>query len=129
MRKPCAHDGEMTWHLATNEDGWECEECGETLGFRPDLDRSYTYEKAASVIFWAHESKLVYVSNGEMGMIIAENLSRRAELEDTYDQYSLLKFLLEDPNFNRHAAFWRNRAERYLMGGEPIRQEQEALPF
>ena len=125
------HEHDYWWQLVgPNEEGWACHDCDEKLGFRPDLDRSYTELKASGILFEFHEAKLIYVSNGTMGMVIAENVAQRCHAENTYDQQSILRFILEDPNLSEtHAEFWRNRATRYLMGGEPIRPEQDALAF
>jgi hypothetical protein len=125
---PCEHTA-PTWdpHHGPNEEGWGCDDCAETLGYRPDLDRSDTYEKVRSTLFWFHDSKLIYISNGTMSDIVAENVAQRCARENRYDQWTILRFILEDPNLATHGDFWANRAERYLLGGEPIRQEQEAL--
>ena len=130
----CEHD-ELTWRAATprrealNEEAWECIDCGTVLGFRPDLDRSHTEIKAHCILLDFHESKLIYVSNGTMGQIIADNVAARCRAENRYDQDSILRFILADPNMNPASTFWQNRAERWLLGGEPIREGQEALPF
>lgn len=112
-----------------NEDGWQCESCGAELGFRPDLDREYTYAKVRGILLDFHESKLIYISNGQMGDIVAWNVASRCEQDNLYDQHTILAYILADPNMRTHAPFWANRATRYLMGGEPIRNEQEALAF
>jgi hypothetical protein len=112
-----------------NEDAWRCDDCPEVLGFRPDLDRRATFTKVRGILLDFHESNLIYISNGTMGDIIAENVVSRCCDTNRYDQWSILAFILEDPNMASHAPFWQNRAERWLLGGEPIRDEQDALPF
>jgi hypothetical protein len=111
-----------------NEDGWRCNNCDEVLGFRPDLDRSHAGLKVSGILFEFHMANLIYISNGTMGEVITENVVHRCREANTYDQQSILRLILEDPNLSEtHAAFWQNRAERWLLGGEPIRDEQESL--
>lgn len=125
----CEHD-ELVWRPRINEDGWGCYGCDTELGFRPDLDRDVTDLKVHCLLLDFHESKLLYISNSEMGAIVVTNVALRCTRENTYDQQSILRFILDDPNVAReHAQFWRTRAERHLLGAEPIRDEQEALPF
>jgi hypothetical protein len=130
----CEHE-DLTWRAATpkrealNEAGWECLDCDADLGFRPDLDRSHTEIKTHCILMDFHESKLIYVSNGTMGEVIASNVAWRCRIENRYDQKSILRFILDDANMNPGSTFWQNRAERWLLGGEPIRDEQAAIPF
>lgn len=129
MPDPCEHD-DLWWKLAgPNEEGWACHDCDVELGFRPDLDRSHTELKVSGLVFEFHHSQLIYISNGTMGEIIAENVAGRCREENRYDQFSILVFILEDPNLDsaHRGTFWQNRAERWLLGGEPIRDGQEAL--
>lgn len=124
----CEHDDLVWWLDSCTEAGWGCHDCDAKLGFRPDLDRSHIELKCHGIVFEFHLAKLIYISNGTMGEIVAENVAARCRSENIYDQQSILKFILEDPNIERgHAAFWQNRAERTLLGGEPIREGQEAL--
>ena len=123
---------DVFWNPATNEDGWTCLDCckpGENLGYRPDFDQDRIERKTWCLLQSFHEAKLIYVSNGTMGEIVAENVGRRCRVEGVYDQYSILRFILEDPNMAGHADFWKTRAERHRLGAEPIRHDQEALPF
>ncbi len=135
MTDACEHR-DVTWYAADaerralNEAAWTCLDCEADLGFRPDLDRSHTEIKARCILADCHESRLIYVSNGTMGDGIAFNVARRCIEVNRYDQWSILAFILADPNLDDHGAFWQNRAERWLLGGdEPIRSEQEALAF
>ena len=132
----CCATPEPTWYgamptrEALNEEAWQCLGCGAQLGFRPDLDREHTYMKVRCILTDFHESKLIYVSNGTIGGIVACTVAARCQETNRYDQQSILEFILSEPNMSAtHATFWQNRATRYLMGGEPIRDEQEALPF
>lgn len=125
----CEH-GDLWWRLAgPNEEGWTCHDCGAELGFRPDLDRSHTELKVHGLVFAFHESELIYISNGTMGEVIAENVAVRCREKNIYDQLSILRLILDDPNMQPESPFWQNRAERWLLGGEPVHEEQEALPF
>ncbi len=128
----CDHSLELlepVWRLATNEDGWECLECNQNLGFRPDIDRAFTDVKVGCILLEFHEAKLIYVSNGTESMIITDNVTARCHAENFYDQKHILRFILEDPNMLPDSTFWRTRAERELMGAEPIRDGQVALPL
>lgn len=130
----CEHE-DLNWRatedkrMALNEEGWQCLDCSDVFGFRPDLDRENTYEKVRCILMDFHESNLIYISNGTEGDIIAANVAQRCAAANVYDQWSILRYILEDPNLLSHRQFWQNRAERWLLGGEPIRPEQEAIPF
>jgi hypothetical protein len=125
----CGHT-DIIWRLdSCTEEGWGCLYCDVKLGFRPDLDRSHTELKVNGILFDFHEAKLIYVSNGTMGEIISENVAVRCRTENRYDQKSILRFIMDDPNMMPKSTFWQNRAERWSLGGETIREEQEGLPF
>ncbi len=130
----CEHE-DLNWRaaedkrMALNEEGWECLDCDEVFGFRPDLDRSHIEIKVYCILMGFHESNLIYISNGTMGEIITSNVAARCRDERKYDQKNILRFILDDPNMQPDSVFWQNRAERWLLGGEPIRPEQEAIPF
>ena len=119
----CKHEN-LNWRAASdkreslNEEGWECIDCDAVLGFRPDLDRSHAELKAYCIMQDFHESKLIYVSNGTMGELIAANVAAQCLAVEMFDQQTILKFILEDPNMNSHGEFWRNRSVRWL--GLPV---------
>ena len=117
----CSHEAHL-WALDTcTEAGWQCADCGAVLGYRPDLDRAQAFEKVRSILFWAHESRLVYVSNGTMGEVVAYNVAARCVTEGLFDSYSILRFILEDPNMASHAAYWQGRAaERCSTCGKAL---------
>lgn len=125
----CDHSQGLFWFLCVNEEGWKCVDCDTALGFRPDLDRQLTFLKVRNILSDFHESKLIYISNGTMGDVIAENVAARCAEENQYDQDYILRFILADPNMQPESTFWQTRAERWLLGAEPIRPEQDALPF
>lgn len=124
----CEHNA-PTWYPCVNEEGWACLDCDVKFGFRPDLDREWTEMKVRALVMDFHESKLIYISNGTMGDVIAVNVAYRCAETGQYDQWSILEYILQDPNVSGHGAFWKNRAERFMLGGEPIRREQEPLAF
>lgn len=111
----CNHPAtECYWRLdACSEEGWHCS-CGAPLGFRPDLDRERVEEKVDSVLLMAHETDFLHVSNGTEGAIITANVAQRCRQENRFDQLSILRFILDDPNIGleSHAAFWRKEALR-----------------
>jgi hypothetical protein len=45
-----------------------------------------------------------------MGDIIAHHVAARCREGDRYDQWSILAFILDDPNLNTHGQFWQDRA-------------------
>jgi hypothetical protein len=111
LPKLCGHDSEyVRWELApVNEDGWRCDRCGK-LGYRPDLDRKWVEEKCSAVLFWLDLHEFINVSNGTMGEVLAIDAADRCRKEDRYDQYSIVRFILDDPNLAIHADYWAQRA-------------------
>lgn len=105
---------EHKWLPATNEDGWRCGWCSGGLGFRPDLDRELLDEKVGALLFWLHEAKIVYVSNGTQGEVVTENVATLARGLGQFDQYSLVGLILKDPNLAGHADYWAGEARRWL---------------
>lgn len=124
IERPCCASPEPAWYPATNEDGWKCLACGKELGFRPDLDQRCAYEKISGLLMELQEREFVYVSNGTEGDIVTENVLTAIRDAGTYDQYSILKAILDEPNIGteRHAEFWHKRAETWL------KERQEAKP-
>jgi hypothetical protein len=118
----CAHPDETLYWVvnekheaACNEAGWFCGNCSALLGFRPDLDRSEAEVKVQSVLLRLHDTGFVYVSNGTQGDLVIEHVARRCEEQNAYDQYSILRFLLEDPNLGgTHAGFWQKEARDWF---------------
>ncbi len=115
----CNHP-DLTWRSvsdqreALDEAAWVCLNCDAVLGFCPDLDRSHTEIKTHCILLDFHESKLIYVSNGITGLVIAENVAARCHEQNRYDQWSILAFILDDPNLNTHGKFWQDKAREQL---------------
>lgn len=107
----CDHEKGACWFPATNEDGWRCMDCGEALGFRPDLDEKLIDVKVSNLLMDLDEADLVHVSNGTMGQIISEGVARECRQEGLLDQGSILRKLIADPNFDS-AEFWQKRRAR-----------------
>src|SRR4051812_43195141 len=103
----CSH-ADIIWcavdhqRRALNEAAWKCMSCLAELGYRPDLDRAHTHTKVHGVLLDFHESQLIYVSNSEMGEVITSNVVRRCQQTDRYDQWTILEYILQDPNMNTH---------------------------
>ncbi|TMC48539.1 MAG: hypothetical protein E6J20_18710 [Chloroflexi bacterium] len=114
----CPH-AELIWRSASDqrealdEAAWVCLDCDTVLGLRPDLDRSHTEIKTHCIPLDFHELKLIYVSNGTMGLVIAENVAARCREQNRYDQWSILAFILDDRNLNTHGQFWQDRAREF----------------
>jgi hypothetical protein len=104
------------WHLAgCNEDGWKCAECGTLLGsdgFSPQFDREHTSDKVDTILFWLHEHDFTYVSNSDQGASMVAMVVRRCHAENTFDQQSIVKFLIDTDT--THAAFWRGQAKQTM---------------
>ena len=120
----CTHPAtECYWQLdACTEEGWRCS-CDADLGFRPDLDRELTEAKVDAILTMAHETDFLHVSNGTEGEIITAAVAQRCRQENRFDQLSILRFILEDPNINlaEHADYWQRRAD----GREPASPTME----
>lgn len=101
------------WRLAHNEDGWWCERCSSNLGYRPDLDQAYIYEKVEAVLLWLHEREFVYVSNASMGESIRNVTIRALQAANRYDQISVIRALL-DTGWRETPSYWSLRADAWL---------------
>lgn len=125
----CDHDPDYCrWNLdPCNEEGWRCD-CGEDLGFRPDLDRECTHEKVEAILMYLHESDLVYVSSGEHGEHICFNVAERCHNENRFDQMSIIRFIIEDSDMGTesHAEFWQKEA---ASGRSGKRKQEEIGPI
>ena len=111
--KACRHS-QAHYRPAISEDGWHCDNCHKRLAFRPDLDRTYLLDKIESLMQTMHEADLIYISNHEMGAIVAENVRRQAIKTDVYDQYGLLTLILTDANLAGHTSWWRTQSVKWL---------------
>lgn len=112
MSKKCNHKANnFEYYPATNEDGWMCMSCFEKLGFRPDLDKEEIAQKVSGILNDLHEHDFIYVSNGTTGTVIIHNVSKRCVEEERYDQYFIIKSILEDSNVNwkSHSDFWKEK--------------------
>lgn len=111
----CGH-GSPQWNLAScNEDGWRCGDCEAKLGddgFAPALDREHTREKVGVVLLWLHEQDFMYVSNATGGDYTTARVAMRCHAEDTFDQQSIIRFLIEENK--THAEFWRTQAKQAM---------------
>lgn len=114
---------EHTWRPATNEDGWECGWCGAKLGFRPDLDDELLEIKVRCLLYDFEEADLVYVSNGTMGDAIVAGVEAAARKRHRFDQHTILRLILEDPNLSGHADYWAKERRR-VLDGEPDRVDR-----
>src|SRR5207244_3139167 len=87
--------------------------CGKKLGFRPDKDLSDVEVKIECLLLYLDEAKMFSCSNSTEGEMIVRSVSERCVLENTYDQTSIIRFILEtgEPS---HADFWRDKAHGEL---------------
>jgi hypothetical protein len=136
----CKHT-ELRWDLdGCNEKGWTCvDTCGKKLGFRPDLDREQLTTKIECILLHLHEQEYFYVSNSTAGEFITRAISERCVSENTYDQQSIVRFILETDEPD-HSDFWRGRAHQEMTNvrkvvrrlrereGSPLLFEAEGTP-
>jgi len=100
------------YHNAINEDGWFCSCCGE-LGFRPDLDKKFLWRKIDGILQDLHEHKFINVSNGSQGEFIVHNVYDACFKEERFDQYFILKEILNEPNIDvkGHSDYWKKHVQ------------------
>lgn len=116
MTPRCSHRATYYYMDPCTEAGWKCQDCGKTLGFRPDLDREMTEIKTNGILHDMHEAQVIYISNGTMGEIIAGNVAARCKELGLFDQLTIARLILEDVNVDvpGHAEFWKARAIKYM---------------
>jgi hypothetical protein len=107
----------------TREAGWTCADCRETLGYRPGLDRSATHVKVRSILQDLHSGNLVYVSGNTMGDIVVHEVANLCRDTDTYDQWSIIGYLVGHPDMD-HADYWQREAEQWLLEHDSEQEEQ-----
>ena len=119
----------MGWELSPcKEDGWKCYDCGEKFGFRPDFDKKYLFWKVYHLMHNLHGSDLIYISNGSQGDCMTQNVMHRCEEEKVYDQYSIILFIMQEPNMDTkgHAEFWSKESKRFLRNRKKYLEKKEA---
>jgi hypothetical protein len=112
----CAHASPQWTLVGCNEDGWKCGDCDASLGddgFSPQHDRSDTAEKVGAVLLFMHQFDFMYVSNNTMGDGMTADVVRRCHAENTFDQLSIIKWLI-DASSSTHTAFWREQAKQAM---------------
>ena len=114
-----AHEHEFYYYpSAPNEDGWRCCGCdhkpGEPPGFSPELDRTRTFEKVNGLCMDLHDRDLVYFSNSDHGLGVADSVAGRCKAAGIYDQYSIVQWVFEAEA--SHAEYWRKISEDILAG-------------
>ncbi len=108
----CAH-ATVFWYPAVNEDGWRCADCGEKLGFRPDLDRRDTVVKVDNILHDLHDHTLVYVSNSTHGEIVAAGVAGMCEESGCYDQRTIIRLIMAHPDMDA-GSYWRDQSVAWL---------------
>jgi len=105
----CKHEN-IHYFPSINEDGWTCLDCGKRFGFSPKLDREMLYVKVWSILRELDCNKLITVSNGTEGEITIEMVMKICQEENLYDQYSIIKFII-DIYWKGHAKYWQEKAQ------------------
>lgn len=118
----CDHD--YFYYPATNEDGWKCSSCGhkpgEPEGFSPKLDRKQTFNKVHGLCSELHEADLIYFSNSDHGMGIADVVASRCLTEGKFDQYSIIQWVFECEK--SHGDYWKKISEGVLENNDERRR-------
>lgn len=104
-----------------NEDGWECQ-CGQKLGYRPDLDKEHLYMKVSGLLLDLHDNRFVYISNGSEGEGITDHVYQKCRNARRYDQAYILKSIIEAVGWRSHSDYWRKQAKSW----QPPEQEKIA---
>lgn len=124
----CKHPNPQ-WSLADcNEDGWKCGDCDKQLGdegFSPTLDREQTAEKVGVILLFLSMHSFMYVSNNTQGDGMTADVVKRCHAENTFDQQSIVKFLVESNT--THAQFWREQAKQGLCAHPSREQSGDTL--
>ena len=104
----CKHE-ETYYYPSINEDGWECINCKKKIGFSPKLDRERLCLKIRGIMDDLHDKNFIRFSNGTMGDIVMENVEGLCLKEQRFDQYFILKCIIDDPNVDvmGHSDFWK----------------------
>jgi hypothetical protein len=60
------------------------------------------------------EAGIIYVSNGSTGDCIMENVAFQCKRQGYYDQYTIAKQIMLDPNTDTigHAKYWAEEAKK-----------------
>lgn len=120
----CAHRN-LFWYLATNEDGWQCVDCGlkpgEPPGYSPPHDSSHLDVKVSNVLDEMHTAGLIYVSNGTEGHVIACSVAHKLRESGDWDQYSIVSAIMAELTPS-HAAYWRLQSDAILEGKDGRRR-------
>lgn len=123
MTTPCPH-ANLYWYPAINEEGWKCADCGtkpgEPPGYSPQHDRSHMYVKVDNILQELVTAQLVHVSNSSAGEWITSEVMKVCIVAGTFDQYSILKAILDLPDMTEsHAKFWKEIGEGVITGNDP----------
>lgn len=93
----------LFYYPSINEGGWqEVGKVNKKLSSRPDLDKKLIFCKVRGILTSLHTNKLIYISNGSLGDCIATNVVKQCRKRARYDQYSIMHFIMQDPNLNNH---------------------------
>lgn len=115
----CRHN-HITWNLdGANERGWSCVACHAPIGaegFSPQHDRELITDKVEAVLMHMNHLDLVYMSNSDHGFGVVHQVVTRCRSENTYDQISIARFILEIEGNARHVKFWQDEARKVLNG-------------
>lgn len=79
--------------------------CKTELGLRPDLDRQLIEGKVSDLLLNLHDGNLIFVSDATEGEFIIHNVVEQCKERDRYDQYTILRLILDEPNVKETAEF------------------------
>lgn len=114
MDKCECKDPDAFYYPATNEDGWKCLNCMKALGFRPDLDREFIYEKVEGIMQDMQMSNLAYFSNSTEGHMIASQVASECSRQNLYDQATIILEIMRVVQPDK-SLFWQSKASGAMV--------------
>jgi hypothetical protein len=100
----CEHPSdECSYWPSRTDAGWRCDTCEAELGLRPDLDRQLIEVKVSGLLHSLSDGNLIFVPDATEGEFITHNVANQCKTRDRYDQYTILRLILDEPNVKETA--------------------------
>jgi Zn-dependent M32 family carboxypeptidase len=84
------------------------------LGFRPDLDREFIYEKVEGIMQDMQMSNLAYFSNSTEGHMIASQVASECSRQNLYDQATIILEIMRVVQPDK-SLFWQSKASGAMV--------------
>ena len=94
---------ECYYEPSRTDAGWMCGECEAKLGLCADLDRQLIDVKVSCLLHELHDGNFIFVPDATEGEMIIDNVALQCKDLDRYDQYTILRLILDEPNLKRTA--------------------------